>query len=89
MNAVRRFFRRYIFSTIGIVILFLAVNIALFFAVLIIGSMSGSDVYFSVETFSNHVVQQDERWVADNIARSMLEEHTAWAMLLNEDGDVI
>ena len=89
MNAVRRFFRRYIFSTIGIVILFLAVNIALFFTVLIIGSMSGSDVYFSVETFSNHVVRQDERWVADNIARSMLEEHAAWAMLLNEDGDVI
>lgn len=89
MNAVQRFFHRYIISTIGIVLLFLAVNIVLFFAILIIGSMSNSDAVFSVEAFSNHVVYQDKTWVADNIARSMLEEHAAWAMLLNEDGDVI
>ena len=48
MNAVQRFFRRYIISTIGIVVLFLAVNIVLFFAILILGSMSGSDDAFSV-----------------------------------------
>ena len=56
MNAVQRFFRRYIVSTVGIVILFLTVNIALFFTILIAGSMSGSDAVFSVETFSNHIV---------------------------------
>ena len=33
MNAVHRFFRRYILSTVGIVLLFLAVNIALFLAI--------------------------------------------------------
>lgn len=89
MNTVQLFFRRYILSTVGIILLFLAVNIALFFAVLIFGSMSGSDAVFSVEAFSNHVVYQDETWVADNIASSMLEEHAAWAMLLNEEGDVV
>ena len=31
MNAVQRFFRRYILSTVGIVLLFFAVNIALLF----------------------------------------------------------
>lgn len=89
MNAVQRFFRRYIISTIGIVVLFLAVNIVLFFAILILGSMSGSDAVFSVETFSDHVSRQDGTWRADDVARSMLEEHDAWAMLLNEEGDVI
>ena len=89
MNAVQRFFRRYIISTIGIVVLFLAVNIVLFFAILILGSMSGSDAVFSVETFSDHVSLQDGTWRADDVARSMLEEHDAWAMLLNEEGDVI
>lgn len=89
MNAVQRFFRRYIVSTVGIVILFLTVNIALFFTILIAGSMSGSDAVFSVETFSNHIVWQDETWAADDTALSMLQEYTAWAMLLNEDGDVV
>ena len=89
MNAVQRFFRRYIVSTGGIVILFLTVNIALFFTILIAGSMSGSDAVFSVETFSNHIVWQDETWAADDTALSMLQEYTAWAMLLNEDGDVV
>lgn len=70
-------------------ILFLTVNIALFFTILIAGSMSGSDAVFSVETFSNHIVWQDETWAADDTALSMLQEYTAWAMLLNEDGDVV
>ena len=89
MNAVQRFFRRYIVSTVGIVILFLTVNIALFFTILIAGSMSGSDAVFSVETFSNHIVWQDETWAADDTALSMLQEYTAWAMLLNAAGDVV
>jgi len=89
MNTVQRFFRRYIFSTVGIVILFLAVNLALFFTILITGSISGADPSFSVQDFSDHVVLQDEKWVADDTALSMLQEQSAWAMLLDEDGDVV
>ena len=88
MSAVQRFFRRYIVSTVGIVILFLAVNLALFVAIILTGSMSGADTSFSVRDFSDHVVMQDEKWVADDAALSMLQEQSAWAMLLDEDGDV-
>ena len=42
MNAVQRFFRRYILSTVGIVLLFFAVNIALLFVIIIAGGMSGA-----------------------------------------------
>ena len=89
MNTVQRFFRRYIISTVGIVILFLAVNIALFFVIILTGSMSGADPSFSVRDFSDHVVMQDEKWVADDPSLSMLQEQSAWAMLLNEEGDVV
>lgn len=89
MNAVQRFFRRYILSTVGIVLLFFAVNIALLFVIIIAGGMSGADTSFSVRDFSDHVVLQDGKWVADDTALSMLQEQSAWAMLLNEDGDVI
>lgn len=89
MNAVQRFFRRYIVSTVGIVLLFLAVSIALLFAIIIAGGMSGADTSFSVRDFSDHVVLRNGKWVADDTALSMLQEQSAWAMLLNEDGDVI
>ncbi len=89
MNTVQRFFRRYIFSTVGIMILFLNVNIVLFLAIIIVGSMSGSDAAFSVSVFSDHIVLQDGKWVADDAALSMLEDQSAWAMLLDEDGDVV
>ena len=56
MNAVQRFFRRYILSTVGIVLLFFAVNIALLFVIIIAGGMSGADTSFSVRDFSDHVV---------------------------------
>ena len=59
MNAVQRFFRRYIFSMVGIVIIFLAVNIALFFVILITGSMSGAVTSFTVRDFSDHVALRD------------------------------
>lgn len=89
MNTVQRFFRRYILSTVGIVLLFFAVNIALLFVIIIAGGMSGADTSFSVRDFSDHVVLRDGKWVADDTALSMLQEQSAWAMLLNEDGDVI
>ena len=53
MNSVQRFFRRYILSMIGIIFLFLGINIALFFAVMIIGSMSGSGTSLSVRDLSD------------------------------------
>ena len=59
MNTVQRFFRRYVFSMVGTMILFFAVNIALFSAIIIAGSMSGSDSSFSIGEFSDHVVLQD------------------------------
>ena len=89
MNTVQRFFRRYVFSMVGTMILFFAVNIALFSAIIIAGSMSGSDSSFSIGEFSDHVILQGGNWVADDAAISMLREESAWAMLLNEDGDVV
>ena len=89
MNTVQRFFRRYIFSMVGIMVLFFAVNVALLSAIMIAGSMSGSDSSFSIGEFSDHVILQGGNWVADDAAISMLREESAWAMLLNEDGDVV
>lgn len=89
MNLVQRFFRRYIFSMIGILVLFLAVNFVLVVAIVIAGYMSGSDEAFSVQVFSEHLRQQGGIWSADEAALTMLRENDVWAMVLDEDGRVV
>ena len=89
MNPVQRFFRRYIFSTIGILTLFFVVNIALALSVMIAGYMSGTDNGLSVREVSGHVTEQAGTWTADGTALALLREHDAWAMLLDESGTVV
>ena len=92
MNPVRRFFRRYIVSTIGIVLLFFTVNLLLFLAVLSAGYLSGTKDIFSVERLSEHigpVPGRDGVWEADETARRLLEENDAWAMVLDAGGNVV
>lgn len=89
MNPVQRFFRRYIFSTIGILVLFLVVNLLLVLTVLVAGYMSETDNGLSVREVSGHVVEQDGVWTADDTALALLQEHDAWAMLLDESGSVV
>ena len=89
MNPVQRFFRRYIFSTIGILALFLVVNLLLVLTVLTAGYMSGTDNGLSVREVSGHVTEQAGTWTADDTALALLQEHDAWAMLLDESGTVI
>ena len=89
MNPVQRFFRRYIFSTIGILALFLVVNLLLILSVMIAGYMSGRDNGLSVREVSGHVTEQGGVWIADDTALALLQEHDAWAMLLDESGAVV
>ena len=62
MNPVQRFFRRYIFSTVGILALFLVVNLLLVLTVLTAGYMSGTDNGLSVRSVSSHVTEQGGVW---------------------------
>ena len=88
MNAVQRFFRRYILSTIGIVLLFFGVNLVLIVGILLLGSASGSDTSFSIEEFSDHLSFQNGSWEIEDSELQLLEENRAWAMLLNDNGTV-
>ena len=89
MNPVQRFFRRYIFSTVGILTLFFVVNLLLILSVMVAGYMSGTDNGLSVREVSGHVTEQAGAWTADDTALALLQEHDAWAMLLDESGTVV
>ena len=90
MNTVERFFRRYIFSTIGIIALFFAVNLLLVGMFFIIAYLNGvADSNFPIEDFSNHIIVEDGKLTADTQALDILHHADAWAMILNDDGTVI
>lgn len=89
MNTAERFFRRYISSTIGILVLFVAVNLLLvgaYFAIAYFDNVASS--HFPVEDFSSHITN-DGKFVADQQAQEMLHAAGAWAMILNDNGMVI
>ena len=89
MKPVRRFFRRYIVSVTGSVILFLTVNVLLILGVFTAGY--GYDRYaaFSIRAFSAHIVREGDAWIGDEEALTMLQETDAWAMVLDEGGQVV
>ncbi len=89
MNPVQRFFRRYITSTIGILLLFFAVNIALLLGILTVGYMSGPEDDVSIQEIQAHLTLQDGIWTADETVAVSLQENDAWAMLLDQNGAVV
>lgn len=90
MNTVERFFRRYIFSTIRIIVLFFAVNVLLAGAFFFIAYLNGvADSNFPIEDFSSHVIALNGKLTADIQALEILHHANAWAMILNDDSTVI
>ncbi len=90
MNAVERFFRRYILSTVGILVLFFTVNLLLLGTFALILYLNGAaDSSFPTEEFSGHIVLQNGELTADASAQELLQHAKAWAMILRDDGKVI
>lgn len=90
MNSVKHFFRRYIFSTVGIIALFFMINILLLgmlnFILYLDGATNSHPV---IEELSNHITLKDGKINADKDVQKILQHEDAWAMLLNDIGDVI
>lgn len=59
MKAAQKFFHRYIFSTIGILALFFAINVLLVASYFVIASLNGvADSNFPMDKFSQHITMQ-------------------------------
>lgn len=90
MNKIERFFRRYIFSAVGILMMFFAVNVLLIFIVLSVLHFGGAlDGGFPVSDLSDHISSQDGILTADEEAKKLLSEENVWAMILDDAGRVI
>lgn len=90
MKPVERFFRKYFLSMIGIIALFLLLNVVLFSTVLIWAWQTSVEPELSLNEICGSIVMDGEGRLAaaDGLSR-LLEEHHAWAMILDDTGTVI
>ena len=90
MNMIKHFFRRYILSAIGILMLFLAVNILLILAIFSVLFFNGGlDGSFPVDELSEHISNRDGLLSSDTVAQKLIRERNVWAMILDNSGCVI
>ena len=88
MNPVRRFFRRYVLSTVGLLALLLAANVLLVVGLLLISEVTPPRESFSITAFCGGLRQGPDGWQASAEATAMLDPG-AWAMVLDPDGNVV
>lgn len=86
MTAVQRFFRKYFLSTVGILLLFLVVNLVLVCVIVLTATKDSDDAHIPVETLAGMVTQTGEKITATKAFSDSLRENNAWAMLL-DDGE--
>ena len=87
---IKHFFRRYILSAIGILMLFIAVNVFLILAILSVLFFNGGlDRSFPVDELSEHISNRDGHLTSDTVAQKLIREENAWAMILDDTGRVI
>ncbi|MDD4850102.1 MAG: HAMP domain-containing sensor histidine kinase [Gemmiger sp.] len=89
MNAVQRFFRKYFLSTVGILLLFFAVNILLLGIVATAAYSNSNTPDIPVGQLAAMVTETGGSIHAAQAVSSTLAERDAWAMLLDDGGTVI
>ncbi len=90
MKPVERFFRKYFLSMVGIIVLFLLLNIVLFFSVLIWAWQTSEAPELSISEIRDRITLDGTgHLTAAGALDEILEEHHAWAMILDDTGTVI
>jgi len=89
MKTVQRFFRKYLSSAIGILILFLLLNGILIPVIAFSTASQSNKSSLSVSKLAELVTVDGGEIKEDEKVSRMMKEQNAWAMILNDNGKVI
>ena len=90
MKPVERFFRKYFLSMVGIIALFLLLNIVLFFSVLLWAWQTSETPELSLNEICNSIVMDETgHFATSEELAERLEKHHAWVMVLDDTGKVV
>ena len=90
MKIVERFFRKYFLSMVGIIALFLLLNVVLFFSTLIWAWQTSDAPELPLDEICDSIMMDEEGHfaTADGLS-GLLGENHAWVMILDDAGTVI
>ena len=89
MNSIQRFFRKYFLSTMGLLLLFLSINILLALTVLIVSYKSASAPELPVARLAEGITERNGIICSDPQVKKILTENRCWAMLLDDSSTVV
>lgn len=90
MNPVKRFFKKYLFSSLLILLAFLMINAGLLVGVLVISWNRSTDPDIPISQIAGCIHTDKHGTVyADEMAAELLTEKSSWAMVLDGSGEVI
>lgn len=90
MNSTKRFFRKYLFSSMIILVFFLAANGVILLGIFLTAKKtSGSDILQTSQIAETLSIDSQSNVSAGKKNAKLLRENHAWAMLLNDSGSVI
>lgn len=90
MKPVERFFRKYLLSMIGIIVLFLLLNILLFLSMLVWVQKASSGPEISIhDVWASVTVDETGKLTAADGLDEQLQENHSWAMILDGTGAVV
>lgn len=90
MNAAKQFFRKYLFSSMLILIMFLIANVIILLGILLITRNNFDNEVMPISQIADHI-NVDNQWnvsIQDEVTK-LLSERSAWAMVLDNNGVVI
>ena len=90
MKPVERFFRKYFLSMAGIIVLFVLLNVVLFFSMLIWAWQTSETPDLPINEICDGIMMDGEgHFTTAEGLSGLLEENHAWAMILDDAGTVI
>ena len=90
MKLAKRFFKKYLLSTLIILILFFVLNIILICGTLLMAWNNSTDPDIPVQTISKNITLNVDGTISStDYIENILKNKSAWAMILNEQGNVI
>lgn len=90
MNTIKRFFCKYLFSSMMIILVFIISNIIILLGILLIARNNFHDNIISTSQIADHI-NVDNQWnvSTDNELIRYINEKNIWVMLLDDNGTVI
>ena len=89
MNPVQRFFRRYVFSVVGLLGLLVVTNMAVLVILMGVSEVQTPTDTFRITDFCDHLTGSGDSWQADSDALALLDRDQCWAMVLNPAGQTV